>query len=73
MKGHPVHGYFSNFIDDKGYLMTFPVQLADVSVSLVHRLAPPVLVNNGAAWCMSVRRFDAVSPCNNDNKKYFRL
>ena len=31
MKGHPVHGYFSNFIDNKGYLMTFPLQLADVS------------------------------------------
>jgi len=30
MKGHPVHGYFSNFIEDKGYLMTFPLQLAQV-------------------------------------------
>jgi len=33
MKGHPVHGYFSNFIEDKGYVMTFPVQLAQVSNS----------------------------------------
>jgi len=33
MKGHPVHGYFSNFIDGKGYLMTFPVQLAHVSTA----------------------------------------
>jgi len=30
MKGHPVHGYFSNFIEDKGYFMTFPLQLAQV-------------------------------------------
>jgi len=49
MKGHPVHGYFSNFIDDKGYLMTFPLQLSDVSVSFMHRLAPTVrLVSNSA-------------------------
>jgi len=31
MKGHPVHAYFSNFIDDSGYLMTFPVLLTSVS------------------------------------------
>jgi len=31
MRGHPVHAYFSNFIDDRaGYLMTFPVQLVQV-------------------------------------------
>jgi len=33
MKGHPLHAYFSNFIDDKGYLMTFPVQLAHASIT----------------------------------------
>ena len=30
MKGNPIVGFFSNFIEDKGYLITFPIQLSDV-------------------------------------------
>ena len=32
MNGDPMVGYFSNFIDDKGYIMTFPVEMAEVSL-----------------------------------------
>ena len=35
MKGHPVHGYFSNFIDDRGYLLTFPLHLTHVSTIIL--------------------------------------
>jgi len=30
MRGNPLQGCFSNLIDDKGYIMTFPLQLAQV-------------------------------------------
>jgi len=36
-----MHGYFSNFIDDKGYLVTFPPQLTYVN-NYVHSLAQTV-------------------------------
>ena len=32
MNGYPIVGYFSNFTDDKGYLMTFPIQLFEVGL-----------------------------------------
>ena len=32
MNGECLVGYFSNFIDEKGYMMSFPVELAEVSV-----------------------------------------
>lgn len=31
MDSEPLVGYFSNFIDDKGYVMTFPLELGEVS------------------------------------------
>ena len=31
MAGKPIVGYFSNFIDEKGYLMTFPIDANQVS------------------------------------------
>ena len=31
MEREPLVGYFSNFIDDKGYLMTFPIEVTEVS------------------------------------------
>ena len=30
MSGEPVIGYFSNFIDDKGYMMPFPIEMPEV-------------------------------------------
>ena len=30
MNGDPICGYFSNFIDDKGYLMSFPLEMQEV-------------------------------------------
>ena len=30
MNGDPLTGYFSNFIDEKGYIITFPVDIAEV-------------------------------------------
>lgn len=34
MRGDPQVGYFSNFIDDKGYMIPLPVPMAEVSASM---------------------------------------
>ena len=30
MRGEPIVGYFSNFIEDKGYLINFPIERKEV-------------------------------------------
>ena len=63
MNGDPLVGYFSNFIDEKGYIITFPVDLNEVSHGYV--ITFPIDLNEVSQCSCKAKNSENMRLCQN--------
>ena len=50
VKGNPVVGYFNNFIDEPGFMLSFPIEMTEVFFVLKRRFLPVLNARAQRSW-----------------------